>query len=133
MSHMALSHRHGALNATGLTWCSKIEPQTNFYGDDIQYPHRSNHWRPATMDECCRICHDMRDGGAPVNHPCQAWMWRQGTSGAPDAACSQGGDTGCCWLKRANPATKPIHGDGCFSGYLRTKAVPSSSSKRAAM
>lgn len=87
--------------ATGeVNYCSEIEEDSNYQGNDIRYENRTNHWFPATISTCCASCRNSKsDPGAPA--ACVCWVW--GYNNNKD--CHKGNfneDEGCCWLKQAD-------------------------------
>eukprot|EP01043_Picozoa_sp_COSAG02_P025205 COSAG02_NODE_1407_length_12764_cov_3781.882985_4_plen_305_part_00 len=105
----------GTVTSGELNYCSKIEDDTNYIGNDLRYENRSNHWFPATVSTCCASCRNSKsDPGAPAE--CVCWVWGYNNN----ADCRKDNfkeDEGCCWLKRAD-----ANGGVCQEGRSDSKA-----------
>ena len=90
-------------------YCSKIEENTNYAGNDIRYENKSNHWFPATIGTCCASCRNSKsDPGA--TDECVCWVWGYNNNQDCRKGSFKDGE-GCCWLKRAD-----AQGGACQAG-----------------
>ena len=99
-----------------LNYCSKIEEDTNYKGQDIRYANRSNHWFPATISTCCASCRNSLQLDPTRQAACVCWVFGHNNNGDCQESNFKEGE-GCCWLKQMDK-------DG---GACKTDRVSSSS------
>ena len=136
-SALVLATAAAAATLTGAeeNYCSQVEEDKGFYGNDIRWANKTNHWFPATIATCCASCHNQLEL-VPGGPACMAWTWGYNNNKDCNRQDFKEGE-GCCWPKSkavsnaaGGPFPHPTDSKGQVSGRcseLHSGGIPSES------
>jgi hypothetical protein len=110
-------------------YCADVKEGQQWYGGDIKWQNKSNHWFPATISTCCASCHNQQQL-VPGGPPCVGWVWGHNNNADCQKSDHKEGE-GCCWPKRqaddSNERSSKTQTSGRCSDALHSGGIPTDS------